>query len=203
MKYDRRSVPDDVYRNDLLRRRRHFDWFVVAAIFVTIYGGLLRFEALSGMYGHGGQPPWAEAMEKRLVPIAQALRPEKIVWHAVPNPYVGGDPVNYIRYAREMQHFYQAHVREPVFLAITRGFLWLTGGRDIAVSYASLLGGTLAIFATFLLGAAAYSRIVGLAAAFLLAIELQAITWSADGWRDDTFMLFVTLSAWSLLRVQR
>jgi len=204
MKYDRLDVPDDVYRNPFLRRRRDRSaLFLTGAIIVTLYGGLLRFEAISGMYGWAGQPGWAKAMEKPLVPVAHALRPGKIAWHAIPNPYVGGDPINYIRYAREMRHFYQAHVREPVFLAITKGFLWLTGGRDIAVSYASLLGGTLAIFATFLLGAAGYSRAVGLAAAFALAIELQAINWSADGWRDDTFMLFVTLSAWSLLRIQR
>jgi hypothetical protein len=42
---------------------------------------------------------------------------------------------------------------------------------------------------------------VGLAAAFALAIETQAIAWSVEGWRDDTFMLFVTLSAWSLVRL--
>ena len=196
-------MPEGVYSNDLLRRRRRTDWFVIAAIIVTLYGGLLRFEALSGMYGHDRQPRWAATLEEHLVPVARALHPETIVWHTIPVPYVGGDPINYIRYAREMRHFYQAHVREPVFLAITRGFLWLTGGRDIAVSYASLLGGTLAIFGTFLLGATACSRLVGLAAAFALAIELQAITWSADGWRDDTFMLFVTLSACSFLLLQR
>ena len=155
------------------------------------------------MYGGDRQPAWGQALERQLVPVARALRPATVAWHTIPNPYVGGDPINYIRYAREMRHFYQAHVREPVFLAITKTFLWLTGGRDIAVSYASVFGGTLAIFSTFLLGATAYHRVVGLAAAFALAIELQAINWSADGWRDDTFMLFVTLSAWSFLRLQR
>ena len=173
------------------------------AIAITLYGGLLRFEALSGMYGGERQPAWGQALERRLVPAARALRPATIAWHTAPNPYVGGDPINYIRYAREMRHFYQAHVREPVFLAITKAFLWLTGGRDIAVSYASVFGGTLAILATFFLGAAAYNKGVGLGAAFALAIELQAINWSADGWRDDTFMLFVTLSALSLLQMQR
>jgi 4-amino-4-deoxy-L-arabinose transferase-like glycosyltransferase len=197
-------VPDDVYRNPLERRPRRPGGIVLAAaILITLYGGLLRFEALSGMYGGERQPGWGQAMERQLVPLARALRPSTVAWHTIPNPYVGGDPVNYIRYAREMTHFYQAHVREPVFLAITKAFLWLTGGRDIAVSYASVFGGTLAILATFVLGAGAYTRAVGLAAAFALAIELQAINWAADGWRDDTFMLFVTLSAWSFLRLQR
>ena len=30
-----------------------------------------------------------------------------------------------------------------------------------------------------------------------------AIGWSADGWRDDTFMLFVTLAAWRLVRLRQ
>jgi hypothetical protein len=176
---------------------------IALAVLITLYGGLLRFEALAVGYGGVRQPEWGKKLERTLVPIARALRPRSIVWHPAPQPYVGGDPVNYIRYAREMRHFYQAHVREPMFLASTRTFLWLTGGRDIAVSYASALAGTLAIFATFLLGAAAFSPSVGLGAAFALAIEHAAITWSADGWRDDTFMLFVTLSAWSLVRLQQ
>lgn len=177
--------------------------YIATAILITLYGGLLRFEALAAGYGWAGQPEWGKALERTALPVARALRPESIVWHPFPQPYVGGDPINYIRYAREMRHFYQAHVREPMFLATTRLFLWLTEGREIAVSYASALGATLAIFATFLLGAAAFSPPVGLGAAFALAIEFGAITWSVDGWRDDTFMLFVTLSAWSLVRLQQ
>ena len=176
---------------------------VAIAILITLYGGLLRFEALAVGYGWTGQPEWGKTLERTLVPVARTLRPASIAWHPYPQPYVGGDPVNYIRYAREMTHFYQAHVREPVFLASTKLFLWLTGGRDIAVSYASALAGTLAIFAVFLLGATAFSPLVGLGAAFALAVEHGAITWSADGWRDDTFMLFVTLSAWSLVKLQQ
>jgi hypothetical protein len=170
---------------------------------ITFYGALLRFEALAGGYGHQGQPRWGQALEHRLVPLARALHPQAIVWPPVAEPYVGGDPINYIRYARDMRHFYQAHVREPMFLAATKLFLWLTGGRDIAVSYASAASATLAIFATYLLGAAMWSRAVGLAAAFALAIETQAIAWSVEGWRDDTFMLFVTLTTWSLVRLHQ
>jgi hypothetical protein len=182
-------------------RRRQL--ILLAAFLTTIFGGLLRFEAVVANYGWMGQPGWSVALERHVVPIVKQLHPKSIVWGPNPNPYVGGDPINYLRFAREMRWFYQAHVREPVFLALTRGFLWLSGGRDIAVSYASAFAGTLAVFATFLLGVAMGSRIAGLAAALALAIEYQTIAWSMDGWRDDTFMLFVTLSAASLIAVHR
>ena len=183
--------------------RRRGQLVVAAALLITLFGGLLRFEAVVANYGWMGQPGWSMAFERHLVPIVKKLHPESIVWGSNRNPYVGGDPINYLRFAREMRSFYQAHVREPVFLALTRAFLWMSGGRDIAVSYASAFAGTLAILATFLLGVAMGSRAAGLAAALALAIEYQAITWSMDGWRDDTFMLFVTLSAASLIVVHR
>lgn len=172
-----------------------------AVALILLYGALLRLEALAGRYGALPQPAALARVEQRLVPVARAVRPEAPVWTPVANPYVGGDPINYLRFAREMLHFYQAHVREPVFLALTRGMLWLTGDSDIAVSLASGLAGTLAILATYLLGAAAFSRPVGVGAALALAIEFDAIAWSVDGWRDDTFMLFVALTAWAFMRL--
>jgi dolichyl-phosphate-mannose-protein mannosyltransferase len=175
--------------------------FAIAAVLVTLYAGLLRYEALVANYGWMGQPAWSVTLATYAVPVAHALRPASIVWGPNPKPYVNGDPINYLRYAREMRHFYQAHVREPVFLALTRACLWLTGGRDIGLSFASAIGGTLAVLATCLLGAAAASRLVGLAAGFALAIEMTAVVWSIDGWRDDTFMLFVTLTAWAFVRL--
>lgn len=173
--------------------------FIFAALLVSAYGGLLRFEALVGNYGWMGQPRWARVAEQYAVPIARALRPDTIVWGPIADPYVGGDPINYLQYAREMRHFYQAHVREPVFLAVTRAFLWLSDGRDIALSYASAAGGTLAVFATCLLGAIVWSRAVGLAAGLALAAEFEAVAWSVGGWRDDTFMMCVTFAAASLV----
>ena len=175
----------------------------IFAVLITLYGGLLRLEALQGNYGRLPQPRWSLTLAGHGVPLAQALRPDAIRWGPVAAPYAGGDPQNYLRFAREMTHFYQAHVREPVFLSLTRGYLWLTGGSDIAVSFASATGSTLAILATFLLGAAAVSRWVGLAAAAALAIEFEAIAWSIQGWRDDTFMLFVALTAWAFVRLHR
>ena len=171
---------------------------------ITLYGALLRIDALASRYGGMEQPGWAVALEQRTLSLTRHLRPHDVPWGAaVPHPYVGGDPANYLRFAREMRHFYQAHVREPVFLAITRGFLWLTGGADISVSFASALAGTLAIPATYLLGAAAWSPLAGFIAALALAMELEAVLWSVDGWRDDTFMLFVALAAWAFVRLRQ
>jgi 4-amino-4-deoxy-L-arabinose transferase-like glycosyltransferase len=171
---------------------------------ITLYGALLRIDALASRYGWMEQPGWAIALEQRTLTLTRYLRPHAVPWGAaVPHPYVGGDPINYLRFAREMRHFYQAHVREPVFLAATRGFLWLTGGADVSVSFASALAGTLAIPATYLLGAAAWSPLAGLIAALALAMELEAVIWSVDGWRDDTFMLFVALTAWTFVRLRQ
>ena len=194
-----------MYVGRVLRARRELRntrlAFAIAVALVTLYAALLRYEALVANYGWTGQPRWSATLERYAVPVAHALRPASIVWGPNPRPYIAGDPINYLRYAREMRHFYQAHVREPVFLALTRASLWLTGNRDIGISFASAIGGTLAVLATCLLGGAVASRLVGLAAGLALAIEMTAVVWSIDGWRDDTFMFFVTLTAWAIVRL--
>jgi hypothetical protein len=173
----------------------------VAAIVITLYGALLRMDALTVRYGWLEHPRWAIELEQSLLPISKTLRPAAVPWQRVDRPYIGGDPASYLYFARHWRHFYQAHVREPVFLAMIHWMLWLMHDSDIAVSYASMIGGTLAIFATFLLGRAAHSTAAGLLAAAALAIELYAIVWAADGWRDDTFMLSVALAGWAYVRL--
>jgi hypothetical protein len=102
-----------------------------------------------------------------------------------------------------MKGFYQAHVREPVFLALTRAGLWALGGQDAAVSLASLVGSVLAVYAAFLVASALLSPLAGVLAALLLAIEYEAITWAPDGWRDDTFTATVLFAAWALIRLRQ
>jgi hypothetical protein len=53
------------------------------------------------------------------------LRPSLIHWP--PKDGFEGDPFSYLRFAREMVGFYDAHVREPLFVWTTRLFLGLTG----------------------------------------------------------------------------
>ena len=118
----------------------------------------------------------------------------------MPQPFAGGDPIAYLKYAREMTSFYQPNVREPVFLATIRASLWTLDGQDAAVSLASVLGSLLAIFATYLLGAALISPVAGLAAAALMAVEYENITWAVDGWRDDLFTGMFVLTVWAILR---
>src|SRR4029453_811525 len=144
-----------------------------------------------------------QALERAAVPAVRALRPSSFPWGHIDHPYVGGDPLNYLALARDMRSFYTASGREPVFPGVTRGFLVLLGGRDVAVSFASAAASVLAIYVTYLLGTAAFSPIVGLLAAFWLAIERDVISWSPDRWRDDTFMLVVTLAAWRLVRLRQ
>lgn len=183
--------------------RRRVRTAAALALLITCFGALLRLDALVGKYGTVSHPAWARAVTQDVAPLAIPLRPAGISWAPVERPYVGGDPINYLQFAREMRGFYQAHVREPVFLALTRGWLFALGGQDVAVSFASLTGSTLAILATYLVGAALGSRIAGLIAALLVAIEYETITWAPDGWRDDTFTAAVLLAAWALIRWQR
>jgi 4-amino-4-deoxy-L-arabinose transferase-like glycosyltransferase len=174
----------------------------VLAIAITVYGGLLRLDSYVGKYGTLDHPAWAKFVTTSVAPLVPAIRPSRVRWQYVPRPYVGGDPITYIQYGREMTSFYQPHVREPVFLALTRGGLWALEDQDAGVSLASAAGSTAAIFATYLVGAALLSPLTGLLAALLTATELELVTWGVDGWRDDTFTATVLLAAWALLKLR-
>ena len=178
------------------------NWPVLLALAITVYAGLLRLDAYVAKYGTIESPGWARLLTTGAAPVGTALRPYERGWPPEPTPYVGGDPVNYIRFAREMTSFYQPHVREPVFLATTRAYLWLLGGQDAAVSFASATGSLLAVFGTYMLAAMLMPRIAALAAAFLLAADHEVITWAVDGWRDDVVMATVVWTAWACLRMR-
>jgi 4-amino-4-deoxy-L-arabinose transferase-like glycosyltransferase len=167
------------------------------------YGTVLRLEVLVERYGTIDHPSWARMVTQDIAPLAKHLHPSAYRWYRVEQPYVGGDPINYIKYAREMRSFYQAHVREPVFLALTRTYLWLLDDQDVAVSFASITGSILTIVAAYLLGTVVLSRAAGVVLAFIIAMEYELISWSVDGWRDDVFMATVTFAAWAFVRCQR
>ncbi len=176
---------------------------IMAALLITVYGAVLRLDVLNVRYGPIDHPAWARVITASATPIAQHLKPSEYVWWPEPNPYIGGDPWGYLRFARDMRSFYQAHVREPVFLAWTRLWLWLLDWQDVGISFASASMSTLAIFATFLLGRAAFSTPIGLLAALCLAIEFDAIGWAPDGWRDDTFTCMLVLTTWAIVRLRQ
>lgn len=176
---------------------------LLLALAITAWGGLLRLDALVERYGAVESPSWARALTHAAPRWAAHLKPSAHQWRAIATPYVGGDPINYLRYAREMQTFYQAHVREPVFLAETRVFLWLLHGADVAVSFASAAGSTAAVLGAYLVAAAVASPIAGLVVALLMAGEYHLITWGVDGWRDDTFMALLLLTLWGFLQLRR
>jgi hypothetical protein len=187
----------------VMRRRLNTPFLALMVVLLIAYGGLLRLDAFVQKYGTLDHPGWARVLTHLVEPIAPRLRPEPYRWYPVEHPYEGGDPINYLKFAREMRSFYQAHVREPVFLALTRVFLWRLDNQDAAVSFASITGSLLALLGTYLLGTVMFSRSAGFAAALLLAIEYDVISWSVDGWRDDVFMATVVLSAWAFIRCRR
>ncbi|MGH9370484.1 MAG: ArnT family glycosyltransferase [Vicinamibacterales bacterium] len=176
---------------------------LLALLLITLYGTLLRLDALVTKYGTVDHPRWAAVLTGHVAPLGARLRPYDRGWPAQPHPYQGGDPINYLRFAREMTHFYQPHVREPVFLAVTRGYLWLLSDQDVAVSFASATGSVLAIVGTYLLAAVLMPPLAALGAALVVAVEFDLITWAVDGWRDDLFTACVLWTAWAFLRLRR
>ena len=172
------------------------------AIVIALYGALFRLDAYVGKYGTLQRPAWARFATHTIAPLVPPIRPGSIHWTPYTNPYVGGDPITYIEYGRSMTSFYQPHVREPVFLAATRAGLWALDDQDAGVSLASAVGSTLAIYATFLVGAAVLSPLTGVVAAALMATELEMVSWAVDGWRDDTFMATILFSCWAMLRLR-
>lgn len=187
----------------MLRRPSTEVLYLCLALLVACYGGLLRVDAYTQKYGTLERPGWARVLTNDVPPLVAYIRPSGFRWRPDPRPYVGGDPINYLRFSREMTSFYQPHVREPVFLAVTRAFLWLMSGQDAAVSFASMAGAVLGILGVFLLGAEVISPLSGLIAAFLVAGEYELITWAPDGWRDDWSAATVVLTAWAVVRAAR
>ncbi len=172
---------------------------LIAAVLVVALGGALRFEALVTRYWEPqGAPSWALRTRDSFA----SLHPRGFAFVAEAQPYAG-DPFSYLRFAREARGFYDAHVREPAFLAAARLGLHLSGGREIGLNFASALFGTVLVGASLLLGARVASPWVGVGAAARLAIERRAVRLSVEGWRDDTHAAFAILAAWALLGLLR
>jgi hypothetical protein len=177
---------------------------------ILAYGALLRLDAISQTFGPVTGPWWLRGLQRTRMG-ASILRPDSMRWE--PSPVFrhrdgpasrySSDPYTYLHYAREMHAFYAAHRREPVFPFATKIFLRLLDQQDVAVSFASATFSVIAIAATYLLGAAAFSSAAGLGAAFLMAIEYDVITNGTAGWRDDAFMCGVLLSALAMVRYVR
>jgi len=169
---------------------------------VLVYASILRLDALFRSYGPFDRPGWFVGLQEAVATSAAVVVPSSWKWPRREAQHDIGDPINYLAFARDMRSFYQAHVREPVFLAATRAWLWMTGGQDVSVSLASVSFSLLMILATYLLGASIASRTVGFAAAAALAIEHEVIALSIGGWRDEASAFFCVLCAWALVRLR-
>jgi len=180
----------------------------VALAVILVYGALLRVDAIAGRYGPVSSPAWLAAIQARSMLAPAAIRPSSFAWQLEPTfPHRDGtvthyrsDPYTYLVAAREMSSFYGAHFREPVFPLATRTFLWLLSGQDVAVSFASAFFSIAAIWLTYLLGAAVWSRPVGLLAALGLALDYDVISLASTGWRDDAYVTAVAGCTLLMLR---
>ena len=188
---------------DRLRRLPTKVWIEVsllAAIFT--YGSLLRFEAFQRSYGPLLGSSWWIRLQGGVADLVQLMRPESFAWARADMPY-RFDAKSYIGSARAMDHFYEAQLREPLFVFATKVGLWLTGGQDIAVSMMSSLFSALIIVATYALGRSIGGAAVGLLGALFIAIERQMIWTGTAGYRDDLFTLLTVLFACGCIRLLR
>ncbi|NKB87712.1 MAG: hypothetical protein GKS06_05775 [Acidobacteria bacterium] len=165
---------------------------------VLLWGGLLRLESLHQAYGPVTRGVLALA-EKLAADVGGNLRPSGDWYDRGTYPY-RFDPKSYLDSAREMRHFYEARLREPLFVAATRVTLGLTGDRDVAGSLVSTLFSVLVLVAAWRLGSAVGGTWVGLAAAGILALETDLIRWAPLGYRTEAFTAFTALFLAAFLR---
>lgn len=170
-------------------------------LLILLYAATLRFEALSIKHGPVLQPPWLHAFEQKALPVIARVRPSTLQWREGSNPYEKGDPMNYLRMARNMKSFYAAQFREPMYVFVTKESLGMFRQQDIAVSFGSAFFSILAVAATYVLGSAAFSWPVGVLSMLFMTVEQEVISLGVDGWRDDTFMFLVLMSAFAFVRL--
>lgn len=170
-------------------------------LLILLYAAALRFEALSIKHGPVLQPPWLHTFEQKALPVIGKIRPSTLQWRQGSNPYEKGDPMNYLRMARNMESFYAAQFREPMYVFVTKQSLGVFRQQDIAVSFGSAFFSILAVAATYILGSAAFSWPVGVLSMLFMTVEQEVISLGVDGWRDDTFMLLVLMSAYAFVRL--
>jgi hypothetical protein len=193
------------------RRRAALVVTVALPALIVAYGAALRFEALTSSYGTVDSPAWLRVLQERAAGPPHALHPSIVYWDLVPlsphrdappSRYVS-DPWTYLKFAREMRWFYQAHYREPLIPFLTRTALWLLDDQDIAVSVVSTFFGISTVLVVYLLGSLAFSRWVGLGAAAATAIEYHLISEDVAGGRDVAAAFVVLACTYAMLRYWR
>ena len=205
----RRRFSRETSPSTRLRAGRALAWAALASILV--HGALLRIDAITGRYGPVTSPRWLAAVQTRSIAAPTAIRPAAILWDPEPlfphrderPTHYRSDPYVYLDDARTMTAFYGAHFREPVFPFVTKVSLGVLGGQDVAVSFASTFFSLLAVWLTYVLGAAVWSRPAGLLAALGLSLDFDVVSLASLGWRDDAYMAAFTLCAYLMLRLWR
>ena len=184
---------------------------VVTLLAIALYGGALRLDAITGIFGVVSGPAWIAALQQTTHQMLTHAQPAGIAWTPAeryphptgPDTHYRSDPYTYLLYARAMRHFSDAHQREPIFPFTTKVWLRVLDDQDVAVSFASAMYAVLSIVFTYLVGATAFSRPVGLIAAAAFAVEYTAVAWDVAGWRDPAFTCGAVAFTWALLRCTR
>lgn len=165
---------------------------------ILLLAAALRFEAVVITYWGAEAPGWAEALAASI----RDARPGGFEHEPTSHPYAG-DPFSYLMIARSMGGFYEPSVREPLYPALTRWALTLSGGSNIGINFLSAASSALVSLAIFALGWRLLSPWAGALAGLLWAMEWRAIVLSTEGWRDDLFTLLVTVCVYAMLVLRR
>jgi len=183
------------------RSRRALRWMALALILAC--AAVLRLDALFDTHGPYAAPAWLGPVQAAVSRVSPLVVPRDWSWPRVADIYGGGDPHNYLRFAREMTHVYQPHVREPAYLLAVRAGLFATGDEDVGISLVSIAFAVLVALATYLVGRDTVSRAAGLLAALAVSIDRDAVEWSTGGWRDEMFTFVSLFAVWLWLRSTR
>lgn len=158
---------------ETLEAIRKFELVLLAI--VVLYGGAIRLEALHHAYPPpDGTSPALQRIEGALAAAVGAIRPTAEPIEPQRYPY-RFDAKSYLDAARAMRHFYEARLREPLFVFATKMSLAALGDQDRGVSLASTICSILLLLPVFLIGRMLGGPATGLLAAALLAFAAAAL----------------------------
>jgi hypothetical protein len=133
-----------------------------------------------------------------IIMLAAYLRWNEVV--RVSGTHIGGDAKGYLEYAQKMElfsdnGFYSAQFekREPLYIFIVKLFFLVFGVSGTHLRFVSFVFSLVTIYLTYKIGKEWFNEIIGLTAAFILAVHPYLITLSARGLRAEWFTSLILL----------
>ena len=133
-----------------------------------------------------------------IIMLAAYLRWNEVV--RVSGTHIAGDAKGYLQYAQKMElfsdnGFYSAQFekREPLYIFIVKLFFLVFGVSGTHLRFVSFVFSLVTVYLTYKIGKEWFNEIVGLIAAFILAVHPYLIELSARGLRAEWFTAVLLL----------